>query len=148
MSHVAYMNPIWTACNKTKISELQRIQNKIVKNIQCKPRLTPTVELYTNIFDVKKFSMLQIVLTIHKIKLSKLKSDLVFNTTSQYSNYLLRNLWNLRAHLFKTEKSKKSLLSRGIAIYNQIPIEIRNISNVNIFKKQTKIYILTNNLCM
>lgn len=41
-SHVTYLSPIWSGCAAFRINEIQRIQNKTIKSIEGKDRLTPS----------------------------------------------------------------------------------------------------------
>lgn len=40
LSHLQYLNQIWSNTGTTKLKEIQRIQNKIIKTILFKHRLT------------------------------------------------------------------------------------------------------------
>lgn len=145
MSHIAYLNPIWTNCNKNKINELQRIQNRIIKSIERKKWLTPTNTLYTNRHNIESFSKFQMAMIMHKIALKKIKCDIEIRQISDVQNNFLRNIMNFRPAFFTTEKTKGSLLSRGLNIYNKIPYNIREIVDVNKYKKEINRIIIEKN---
>lgn len=142
------MNPIWTACSKSKLNEIQRIQNKIVKNVQNKPIRTSTESLYTDLPNIATYSYIQIVQTINKIEFKKLKSDMILNQIGSTNNYFLRNLINFRPLFFKSEKCKKSLASRGLTLYNKLPNEIKEIEQCDKFKTKTKKHVIANEIQM
>lgn len=47
LAHINYLNPIWNKAADLQINSLQRLQNKVVKTIECKSHLTPTNSLYS-----------------------------------------------------------------------------------------------------
>jgi hypothetical protein len=55
-SRLIYCLPVWSSCSIEKKTRLQRLQNKCIKAIKLKPRLTPSCDLY----DDKFLSFLQL----------------------------------------------------------------------------------------
>lgn len=82
MSIISYMNPIWFGCVIVKIEEMQRLQNRIIKSIENKTRLTPTSSLYVDKLDISGFTVFQIIQTIHKIE-----NDVCINQVRQYAHF-------------------------------------------------------------
>lgn len=142
MSHVNYLNPIWSGCASYKKNEIQRLQNKIIKTIENKPRLTPSCSLYVNIPNIQGNIIINTLVTIQKCKLGLLKNNLNFQINQNYTNVITRHILNLRTWFFKTERCKNSIKSRGLNWYNKIPIEIRNEQNILKFKKETIKYVI------
>lgn len=142
MSHIGYLNPIWNVCTKTKLDQLQRLQNRIVKCVENKPRLTPTISLYRDKPNINLFSFIQTATTIHKIKLNLIKHNLKLQTVGETQRSYLRNILNYRPKFFRTEKCKNSIMADGLKLYNSIPTELKNIQNINSFKaKIEQMYI-------
>lgn len=148
LSHINYMNPIWNNCSNTKLNEIQRIQNRAIKNIENKYRLTPTVSLYNTKPNIRSYSFIQTVMLIHKIKHKQIKSDIHFNVIKNTHNFFLRNINNFRTRFFNTERGKKSLSSKGMKLYNSIPEEIKNIVNPRTFKIKLTQYVIENKIEM
>lgn len=144
LSHILYLNPIWNICSQTYINQIQRIQNKVIKTIEGFPRNTPTNSLYKNTLNIEKISKLQTVLLIKKIQNKMIKANFNFNTVERVQRYQLRNIVNLRPLLFKKTKHKNSIQSAGIKIYNEIPNNIKEISNIRHFKKEVITFLLGN----
>lgn len=142
MSHLSYLNPIWNKCNEYHLNEIQILQNKIIKTIENKPKLTSTVTLYKDKLNIRNFNFLNTVTIIQKIKLNKIKCNINLNTVGNIQRTFLRNILDFRPNFFKKQGCKKSLLSNGILLYNTLPNEIKNIENINQFKNATKKYLL------
>lgn len=142
MSHISYLNSIWNKCTEHQLNEIQRLQNKIIKTIENKPRLTPTNQLYTNKLNIRNFNMYQTVLTIHKIKHKKLKFQGNLELVGNVQCRFLRNILNYRPNFFRKEKCKKSLMSNGIKLYNSLPQNIKEIDNIKHFKQNVQQYII------
>lgn len=119
-----------------------RLQNKIIKTIENKPRLTPINQLYIDKLNIRKFNFYQTVLTIHKIKLKKLKVQGNFELVGNIQRRFLRNILNYRPNFFRKEKCKKSLISNGIRLYNSLPQNIKEIDNIKHFKQNVQQYII------
>lgn len=148
MSHIAYLNPIWNVCNEQLINELQVLQNKIIKSIENKPKLTRTHTLYTNKLNIRKYNFLQTVITINKIKNKKMKFNYKFQYVGEIQNNFLRNIfnYNYRPNFFKKEKYKKSILANRLNNYNKIPNDIKNNVNERKFKQIVEKMLQTNKI--
>lgn len=144
MTHLNYLNPIWNGCAENILNGLQRLQNRIIKNIENKPRLTPSHMLYTNRLNLRKYGDFQTILTIHKIKLGKIKFNFQLNTVAESQRSFLRNLSNYRPKFFRKEKSKKSIRSRGLTLYNNIPATLKEINSFGLFKVKLLKYLIEN----
>lgn len=145
LSHLAYLNPIWSNSNEQHLNEMQRTQNKIIKSIKGLPRLTPTASLYQTNLNIREFNFLQMVTTIQKIKHKKLKCNLELNTTGNIGR-TLRNALNFRTVFFKKEKFKKSLLSHGINCYNKLSNSTKSVEDTRTFIKIVKQEIKNKNI--
>lgn len=142
LSHINYLNQIWMHTKEQNINDLQRIQNKFIKIIENKHRLTPTETLYRDKMNIKKIMKYNIIILVHKIKLNICKFNFTLNTVQSVQNKFLRNILNYRPLFFKKEKCRSSILSKGMNFYNETPIDIRNINNIRLFKAKLKEYIV------
>lgn len=142
LSHIAYLNPIWSECAEYKLQMIQRLQNKIIKHIENKPRLTRSSTLYENIPNIVQYSNIQKAILLHKIQNKQIKTNIQLNKIGNTQNIVLRSFQNFRTKFFKLEKCKKSILSNGLYLYNKIPTQIRNTVNPIHFKKNIVNYIM------
>lgn len=145
LTHLAYMNPIWSSCSKTIMNRLQRIQNKLMKTIEGLPRLTPTNTLYKNHLNMEKFAQLQTITALHKITNNKMRYNHDLEQKTQHG-YTLRSILNLRQTFHKNTKNKRSIRDSGIKLFNKIPISIRNIRNTHIFRREMIKFLLSNDI--
>lgn len=130
-SRLIYCLPVWSSCTLEQKNRLQRLQNKAIKVITKKPRLTPSSELY----DEKFLSFLQLcdyesIFFIHKVKSGLIKSDITLSVNENTTNRKTRQSELLRPPQFMTVQSQSSLFYRGVNLYNQFHISKSNKSNV------------------
>lgn len=146
VAHLDYLNPIWNKCAEQHLGVIQRLQNKIIKTIENRPKMTPTNLLYVNRLNISKHNYLQTVLAIHKIKLKKMKFNRDLRTVGSVQNSFLRNVFNYRPNFFRKGKCKQSLMSNGVNAYNSLPNDIKIIDNIKLFKKNVQNYIIKANV--
>lgn len=114
MSHIRYMNPLWSNAARFKINELQRIQNRMIKTIRFLPRLTPTIELYTTTLNIEKFSLLQTLIIVFKLKNKLLKNNMNFVTSAETHQHNIRNREYIRLNYSRTLRSYRSISASGV----------------------------------
>lgn len=145
LAHISYLNPIWNVCSEYNINTLQRIQNKVIKTIECKPRLTSSASLYTDKLDIRKYGKLQTLITIQKIRMGKMKFDLPLNIVANHQR-MLRNMLNYQPNFFRTEKCKNSLLSNGVCMYNKLDNVTKETNSIKDFKKRVISMLVSNQI--
>lgn len=143
MSHINYLNPIWNRCPHTKLEEIQRLQNKIIKNILCLPLRTPTTTLYSTRLNIKKTCILQTLITVYKIKNNLIRNNIPL-TLSQNPTYSLRNDRNIRSIFFRTTRSAHSIKNYGVRIYNKLPENVKVCTSLIHFKRKVKTLLFQN----
>lgn len=143
MSKINYLNPIWNRCNDTKLDELQRLQNKIIKNILCLPIRTPTTMLYDTKLNIRKTCILQTLMAFFKIKNNLIKHNLEL-TVAENQFYSFRNNRNIRSIFFRTARSTNSIRNYGVRIFNRLPENVKTCSNILAFKRSVQTLLLQN----
>jgi hypothetical protein len=146
ISHVFWSKPVWSSCSIEMKTRLQRLQNKCIKAIKHKPRLTPSCDLY----DDKFLSFLQLcdyesVLFIHKVKSGLVKCDISLITNESVTNRKTRQSELLRLPRFLMTKSQKSLFYRGVSLYNRCYCggDLRNDMTISSAKFVIKRFVVT-----
>jgi hypothetical protein len=143
-SRLIYCLPVWAFCTVDLKINLQRLQNKAVKVVTQKPRLTPSNELY----DVHFLSFLQLceyesLLLIHKIKLGQVRCEmsLMANEASQTRNTRQSKL--LKLPNYSMAKTQHSLFYKGVQLYNKFCIETKPLNSMTIkdLKDSIKAYV-------
>jgi exonuclease III len=145
-SRLIYCLPVWSSCSIEMKMRLQRLQNKCIKAIKHKPRLTPTCDLY----DDKFLSFLQLcdyesILFIHKVKSGQVKCDISLITNESVTNRKTRQSELLRLPRFLMTKSQKSLFYRGVSLYNRCYCGggLRNDMTISSVKSVIKRFVTT-----
>lgn len=145
-SHLLYLIEIWGNAGKTKLQELQRVQNKIIKILFRYPYLTPTYKIFeeTKLMNIKQLYMYTTCILIRKILDKKIKTNLSFTKISEVSKRSRRRPSLLVLPKPRTNYSKRNITYEGANIYNNLPSNIKNVSSFNIFKSQLSKYITEN----
>ena len=131
-SQLIYCLPVWASCPIKLRMKLQRLQSKVIKYIDFKPTLTPTVELYSQeLLSFEKLCRYESILLIHKIASGLMRSDLIMLTKSQVISRVTRQSNSIRLPQFIFKKCQDSCFYRGILEYN----EFTKSTNVTIREK-------------
>lgn len=117
LTHIICLNPAWNNAAGFQLNSLQRLQNKIIKTIERKPRLTPTISLYNNKLNIREYGQMQTIITIQKIKMNQIKFGYTLNFVAESRRTLRIYLINYRPAFFKTERCKRSILSYGVNLH-------------------------------
>lgn len=143
-SHLLYLIEIWGSTSKTKIQELQRAQNKIIKILFCYPYLTPTCKIFdeTQLMNIKQLYMYNTCILIRKIINGTIHTNVKFIKKSQISNRSLRRPSLLVLPRPRTNYAKKDITYEGAKFYNSLPSHIKNVSSFSGFKSQLSKYII------
>lgn len=142
-SHLLYLNSVWSNAAKYLIDDLQIMQNKAIKIIKKLPRLTPTMDLYSeNLLPLSIMSEYERCLFIQKTKLGLIKCNVDLKLASEHHEHSLRR----RSHYYiphvKSEKSAKNIFVSGLNTYNIIPSRIKSNKTIKNFKTQLKEYLI------
>ena len=150
MSKICYLIQLWGGCEKYLIHSLQVQLNKAARSVTRLSCFTSTRRLMDSCgwLSVKQLVIYQSVIMIHKT----MKTESPSYIHSRLSNpYTYRTRQNTSGSIRQDETfSSKSSLPRtsfryrGAHDYNQIPANIRNISNLTSFKVKLKQWIRRN----
>lgn len=144
VSHLSYLNPIWSSCSETKMKELKVLQNKVVKAMYYHPLLYSTESLYKihpEILPLFKINILQIATLIFKINNNFIKHN--FTITYRYNHHIYptRQHDNINVPYARTNLGLNTILYRGVQIFNQLPKDIKSCTRISIFKNKMKMYL-------
>lgn len=146
--HFEYCSSILFLSSREMLSKLQKLQNKGM-------RITLKVGRYTQInfmletlkwLSVHQKILFNVFVIVFKLKLNLypdyLCSRLVYN--GDIHNYNLRNISNFRLNFFRNEKTKNMLLYKGLNLFNNLPNELKQENNINLFKRNLLPYVKEN----
>lgn len=144
-SRLLYLNIIWSSIPHYKQKEINILQNKSIKAIMSLPRLTPTHLLYNEkILPFEMLSKYELIVIIYKIINNKIKHNINLIRNTDIHDHNTRYSSQLHIDINNTQRfGTNSFLNRGKTIYNNIPDELKNISNTQQFKSQLKQYLMS-----
>ena len=122
---------------KTKLDTFQRLQDRarsIVENARYKDNWSCDWLSVENIIRFDRSVM------TYKIR-NKLSPESLwdkFQQRSSQSNYATRNCRDLQIPRLNTEHAKKSYRYSAIKVWNEIPVAVRELPTISLFKKRTK----------
>lgn len=135
-SKLNYMIPIWGTCQKYNLKTLQTLQNKAIKIVLKKPRLTHTIELFKDQFTpLINMTIFNQCLYIYQIKNSLIRNNVEIRTNTEVHGHRTRNGNNIY-----TTKSN-SLINAAVKEFNKLPDNIKNQQNKKKFKIELKHHI-------
>lgn len=134
-SHIRYGISAWGCLSKTHIHSLEVLQKRFLKIIYSKRRTYPSDLLYeeSGILDVRQLFAQNIICHYHQ---NKTKNQIVSHRydTRQRGNYLVP--------FMKKALGQKSYEFVAPKLYNDIPKDLKEITNNHVFKKKLKCYII------
>ena len=143
-SNFVYCNVIWGGTYKTHINKLIKIQKRVVRIIMFRSRFAHT---QNDFIDLKLLNIVNINRYFSSIFVYKSINNLAypfnyFTFSNHVSYYNLRNSNDLRLPLVYSTQSQSSPSYYTCHIWNNLPLNIRNILNLNTFKLSVKKYLL------
>lgn len=144
LSHFNYLSPIWSNTTNTKLNELYILQNKAIKAMYGYSRLHPTISLYTDhtsIMPLKKIFMIRLITLIFQIKNGYIKHNFELSYRNDVHRYPTRQSDFINIDRWNTNTGQNTIMSRGVHMFNNLPMNIKNIQNISNFKRSLTIYI-------
>ena len=140
-SHLRYGNLLWGHLSATKLSNLQKLQERAITLIHSAPSKDriPSATL-----DVNELIKLDQAMMVHEILHEQCPEILKqkFTKRSHVSKYETRRANDLQIPRPRLEITKKSFLYKGAKVWNDIPNNIRNVESAALFKEQVRNYFL------
>ena len=140
-SHLFCNGFLMCRMNATDINRLQIIQNKALKTAFGLDRRFPTEKLYSevavNVLPVKGIAYLNLLLLTKKYILTYSEDFEVIHDGRRKNQLKFTRFRKMLAD---------DLICLGPRVFNQLPLEIREIKSYNIFKRKLKAFLLENRL--
>ena len=139
-SHLRYANVIWGSLPKTKLDNLQRLQDRarsIIESARFKDNWSCDWLSVENLIHFDRSVM------TYKI-MNKLSPESLwdkFQQRSSQSNYATRHCRDLLIPRLNTEHAKKGYYYSAVKVWNDIPVNIRELPTISRFKKELKEYL-------
>ena len=136
-SKLSYCIDSWGNAPAVHLNKLFILQKKIVRFINKKPFDFPSKQLFVknNILTVQNLYSHKILIHAHRTYHSSTMLPFLHRT-----RYCL-NL-NISIPFYKSSSGQKTSEYRESALWNKLPIELKSITNVNLFKARLKLHLL------
>lgn len=143
-SHLIYLIEIWGNAGKTKISELQVIQNKIIKLLFHYPYRTPTARIYkeTHIMNIKQLFNYHTCLLTRKVLHNTIHTSITLTQSQQVTQRSRRRASYLVLPKTRTNYGKRMFHYKGAQMFNKLPSSIKGIDSLDVFKKKLAQYVV------
>lgn len=143
--HFEYCSTILFMMNQSSASLLQKLQNKAMRIILRCNVLTPIRNMLSTLLwlSIKQRLMMNVLIFIFKIKNNMLPNYLFkyISYVRDIQPYSLRNRNDFRLINFKNNSSQNSLVYNGFKLFNELPSSVKDITNLNEFKRAICAYV-------
>lgn len=140
-AHMKFMLTIWSSGPQYKISAIKVLQNKALKIILNKSRLTETSTLYNDRFlSIDTLIKFDQIMLVYKLKNHHIRHNINIVTNEELHRYNTRNRLIYQG-VSRTNSGLNSTISRATRYYNDIPERLKTINSLFHFKKELRLYI-------
>lgn len=137
LSHLLYLNPIWTNTTQINLNQIRTLQNKTIKIIRGLSYLHPTNDLYdATVLSFDHINEYHLLLLIYKIKNGYMKHNFNIAYQRDIHRYETRRRSHFIIPQLRTNTGQNTALYRGYRLFNQLPSELKNIHNISTFKSK------------
>ena len=142
--HFNYCNILWTSSHPTTQNQLFITQKRIVRIILGKRRYERSSPLFKQlkILKLEEINKLNIAIFVYKSINSLIHSPIVYRT-HVIEPYNLRREPSLQIPLVNSCQSQRFIHYRGVKVWNEINLNIRNLRTVLSFKRNLKLYFIS-----
>ena len=150
LSHIRHNLTVWSMCPKYLKNKVKRLMRKSLKILWQVDRFIPTSELYklTKQLNLDQLIFVNKASYIHKTSKDIHKIHFKLIKHSEISSRNTRKKDEIVPMKSRTALHQRSLLPSAIKVYNMIPIETKQITNIKFFTKKVKDFILYNSECI
>lgn len=138
--HMDYCSSVLFLASDTHLSRLQKLQNKFMRFIlNCNKYTHIRTMLETLQWQsVKQRIIFNVLVLIHKLTNNHLPEYLtnILVRGRNVHEHRTRQIDDLRVVPFTMTSNQKSIYYRGIQIYNQLPIDLKNARSIGEFKRK------------
>ena len=145
-----YVCLIWGRCTKTNTLRILKLQKRAAKLTLNDDIATPSQNMFSelNWFTFPKRAQYHSGTMVYKA-INDLTPEYISDIFTKVSDSPIRNLRSVDNDLLRAPISKPSFYENSFTIsaakqWNELPLDIRNNSNLNSFKNALKTYLLNN----
>lgn len=146
--HFEFCSTIMLMFNNEMVNRLQILQNKAMRIILKKNRFVSKSVLLKSLnwLNVDQRIKFNVLIFVFKIINGHLPNYLMekLKYVEDLTQYNLRNKLDFRLEFFRNTKTQNSLIYKGLKLYNELPLELKNEKNLLKFKKKLELYVREN----
>ena len=146
-SKLTYGILVWGRCSLTRIGKIRKIQNRIIRTIYG----SHTLEVYHN---NQLFTLEETYDLFCMVKFFKIMNDVdcnsyfverihAFQVDHHHQTRAVSNQ-NLTLPFYRNSRFQNSFLYQGLQLWNNLPLAIRNIHRIGLFKSNVRLLLLDN----
>ena len=147
-SHVLYGVEIYANTKPTYLDKLMKLNNKLLRILQCKPITTAIRELYKtyrpNTLLITDLHKQQLLLFVHKfIHHPELLPEIFINNkfftfNDEIHKYNTRIKSNIHLYQSTTSAGLRSVSHKAAVLWNELPLTLKSMKSSTAFKCNTK----------
>ena len=141
-SHLQYCTLLWANSHVTHIRKLQLLQEKTIRIITSSHYIAHTDPLFamTKLLKIEDLYKYQLGIFMHKVTHSQLPQNMssMFLRTDKIHSHKLRNQNAYFIQQIRTNTRKSTINFSGPTFWNTLPINLRQIVSIHLFKKKFK----------
>ena len=142
-SHIRQENVVWESLSSAELQTLQRLQNRALSIIASARYKDPWPKNWLNVENLILFDK---SIAVYKI-LNKLCAENfwnMFQLRSSLSDCDTRNYKDIHIPMLKLESTKNGFQYAGTKAWNNLPLSIRELSSLSLFKSHLKKHFMSN----
>lgn len=148
LPHFDFCSTLYINCKKEQVNAMQVLQNRAMRIILDCEFGTHTDYMLNELkwMSINQRLHYNVLVYVFKIK-NKLTPEYLckkLEYNRDFHNRNTRNREELRLPNIKTEFARKTIFYNGIKMFNQLPSEIRKQTQLNMFKKMVKNFVMEN----
>ena len=148
LPHFYYCGTILSMINCTGISRLQKLQNKGMRHILQCDRFSHSADMLTRLewLSVRQLGKYFGLTFVHRMRLGQMPRyfDTLLQKCDSIHNYHTRNSENYYVRTKRLKVAHESVFVRGIIEYNDLPTQLKCLSSTLLFKRNLRLYLLSN----
>ena len=145
MSKLINLIELWGGSSQYLLKALQKAQNRAARFVSKLDWNTPTGKLLKQCgwLSVHQLAVYHSVVMVYKVMLYKSPKYIysMFSTKYNYNTNQAQNKMLRQTRKFSLNLTKESFRWRAAMHYNQLPLEIRELGNLQHFKKEAKAWV-------
>ena len=141
-SHIRYGNVVWGSISSSELQALQRLQNRALSIIECARFKDPWPKKWLSVVNLIRFDR---CVMVYKIVNKQCPESLwnMFQQRCSISHHITRNYRDLDITKLNLELTKKGFHYSGIKAWNDIPVNIRELPSLRLFKTHLKRHLMS-----